>query len=121
MAFPELSEVEVLQTPVEAVEVPVRREPREDTVRIVEYAPFPRRDPHQRPRTGFTRDLSQRGMCVGVDAAEAVGSLLRVSLRGIDGRPERTAVNRVVWCSSERDGRFWLGLELMGEATPRRV
>jgi hypothetical protein len=119
MAFPEISEVEIRSTPAEPVEVPIRREAREDTVRIVEYAPFPRSDSHRRPRTGFTRDLSKSGMCIGVDESEGVGSLLRVCLRGIDGLPERTAINRVVWCSAERDGRFWVGLELMGEAAPR--
>lgn len=121
MAFPELSKIEVRNAPAERVEVPIRREPREDTVRIVELAPFPRSDSHRTPRVGFTRDLSKSGMCIGVDEAEDVGSLLRVCLREIDGRPAQTAVHRVVWCSAERDGRFWLGLEVMGEAAPRLV
>jgi len=34
-----------------------RRVPREDTVRIVEYTPFPRAA-RQQARVGFTRDLS---------------------------------------------------------------
>jgi hypothetical protein len=121
MALPELSEIEVRSTPAEPVAVPVRREAREDTVRIVEYTPFPRSDSQRRPRTGFTRDLSKSGMCIGADESEGVGSLLRVCLRGIDGQRERSAINRVVWCSAERDGRFWIGLELMGEAAPRPV
>ena len=62
MAFPEISEVEIRSTPAEPVEVPIRREAREDTVRIVESAPFPRSDSHRRPRTGFTRDLSKSGI-----------------------------------------------------------
>jgi hypothetical protein len=121
MALSELTEIEVRSTPDLPVEVPIRREARQDTVRIIEYAPFPRSDSLRRPRTGFTRDLSESGMCVGVDESESVGSLLRVCLRGVDGNPERTAINRVVWCSAERDGRFWIGLELMGEAAPRPV
>ena len=28
---------------------------------------------------------------------------------------------RVVWCSEERDGRFWIGLEMMDEAAPQRI
>jgi len=116
MALHELSEIEVRSTPAQQVEVPIRREAREDTVRIVEFAPFPRSDSHRTPRLGFTRDLSNSGMCIGVDESEAVGSLLRICLRGIDGRVAKVAVHRVVWCNAQRDGRFWLGLEVMGEA-----
>jgi hypothetical protein len=89
----------------------LRREPREDTIRIVEYAAYPRRDAGARARLGFTRDLSASGLCLGVDSPERVGALLRVTLRDVDGSPYRTAIQRVVWCSAERDGRYWLGLE----------
>jgi hypothetical protein len=99
---------------------PVRRERREEVVRVVEYTPFPRQTPDQQPRLGFTRDLSASGMCLGVDAPEAPGSLLRVTVRASDGRPMRESVERVVWCRPERDGRFWLGLELLTEAQPSR-
>ena len=95
--------------------VPVRRERREETVRIIEYTGFPRSAPDSGPRYGFTRDFSASGMCVGVDEAESISALLRVTVRGIDGRPERTAIERVVWCSAARDGRFWLGLEQVDE------
>ena len=55
-----------------------RREAREDTVRIVEYAAFPRASADHRTRIGFTRDLSGAGMCIGVDETERKGALLRV-------------------------------------------
>ena len=88
-----------------------RREPREESVRIVEYSRFPRGAPEPGLRYGFTRDFSASGMCVGVDEGEPAGALLRITLRDIDGRPARNAIERVVWCSETRDGRYWLGLE----------
>lgn len=97
--------------PDEIPEVPSRREPRIDVVRIVEYSHFPRMDSDVTPRIGFTRDLSASGMCIGADEPEPAGSLLRVTLRGVDGNPGITAVDRVVWCSPAHDGRWWIGLE----------
>jgi hypothetical protein len=93
-----------------------RREPRERALRIVDYASFPRTAADTGTRLGFTRDLSPSGMCIGVDAAEDLGSLLRVTLLDLDGQPARCGTWRVVWCSSERDGRFFLGLELVAES-----
>jgi hypothetical protein len=94
----------------------IRREPREETLRIVEYTRFPRMANDQRQRVGFTRDLSASGMCLGVDDAEPIGSLLRLTVCGPDGSPMPARVERVVWCSAERDGRYWLGLELLSDA-----
>ena len=96
-----------------------RCEPREEVLRIVEYTRFPRLAPEARPRLGFTRDLSPSGLCLGTEAAEPIGSLLRVTVREIDGRAKPASVQRVVWCSSERVGRFWLGLELQAEPQER--
>ncbi len=90
---------------------PSRRYTRDENVRIVEYTPFPRLAPDQHPRIGFTRDLSDGGMCIGVDDPEPIGALLRVTLLGVDGCPGRHCVERVVWRSQARDGRHWLGLE----------
>jgi hypothetical protein len=100
---------------------PVRRESREDTLRIVEYTRFPRVAVDQGPQVGFTRDLSASGMCLGVDDAEPIGSLLRVMVCGLDGFPSTARVERVVWCSAERDGRYWLGLELISDARAARI
>ncbi len=94
---------------------PMRREERDEIVRVVEYAPFPRQAPDQRLHLGFTRDISKAGMCLGVDGPEPVGSLLRITVRACDGRPARESVERVVWCEPARDGRFWLGLELLSK------
>ena len=88
-----------------------RSEPRSDELRIVEYTPFPRVKAGELPRVGFTRDLSPSGLCVGGDRSEPVGALLRVVVRGPDGRPDRPCVTRVVWCEATSDGRHWLGLE----------
>ena len=95
----------------------VRREPRVDALRIVEYARFPRVGAEARPRVGFTRDFSATGMCVGADDASPVGALLRVTVRELDGLPARTTIERVVWCEAQRDGRYWVGLERLSEAT----
>lgn len=88
-----------------------RREPRMDVVRIVEYTHFPRTDSNAPPRTAFTRDVSASGMCIGADEPEATDAMLRVTLRGVDGNPSITVVDRVVWCSPTQDGRWWIGLE----------
>jgi len=94
----------------------VRGEKREETVRIVEYSRFPRVSPLQDLRIGFTRDLCTAGMCLGVDECEPVGSLLRLSVRDVAGRCADAFIGRVVWTGAERDGRYWLGLELLTEA-----
>jgi len=98
-----------------------RREEREETIRIIEYASFPRVAPQQQLRVGFTRDLSESGMCLGVDRRERVGSLLRLCVRDVDGHCADAVVGRVVWANSERDGRFWLGLSLITKALPWNV
>ncbi len=109
-----------------AAEIPrgvagVRGETREETVRIVEYAGFPRVAPQQQLRVGFTRDISDSGMCLGVDWNESIGSLLRLCIRGIDGRDAEDCAGRVVWTRAERDGRFWLGIELLAKVSASGV
>ena len=94
----------------------VRGQEREETVRIVEYSRFPRVAPLQNLRVGFTRDLCAAGMCLGVDECEPVGSLLRLSVRDVAGQCADAFIGRVVWTAVGRDGRFWLGLELLTEA-----
>ena len=92
---------------------PMRREERVDEIRIAEYTPFPRKTADQHPRLGFTRDVSPLGMCIGVDQPEAIGSLLRVDVHRLDGGSMGASVARVVWCAAARDGRHWLGLDLL--------
>ena len=97
-----------------------RRERREDLVRRVEYSPFPRVKADQRERTGFTRDVSPSGLCLRADVAEPTGSLLRLVVRDVDGRPTLESVARVAWRRSTPDGGWWLGLALL-EGRRQRV
>lgn len=95
-----------------------RAEIREQVVRLVEYAPFPRSSAEQRTRIAFTRDVSRSGLCLGATSAEPVGSLLHVTVRCVDGRPTLETLARVSWCASDDEGRFLVGLQLVGERRP---
>ncbi len=96
---------------------PVRREVRADEIRIAQYTPFPRESASQQPRVGFTRDVSGLGMCLGVDQPESLGALLKIDVRSLDGQSMGASIARVVWCTASRDGRHWLGLDLLCETT----
>jgi len=98
-----------------------RREARADTIRIVEYSRFPRDAADQHQRLGFTRDVSRSGLCLGADNDEGVGALLKLCVRDVDGRSPEPVVARVVWSSAERDGRFWLGLQLLSDGPRWRL
>ncbi len=98
-----------------AVFAPTRREERRDEVRSAEYTPFPRTGANQTPRRGFSRDVSPLGMCLGVDAPEPIGALLRVEVRQLDGQSIGATIGRVVWCKPTREGRYWIGLDLLCE------
>jgi hypothetical protein len=97
----------------------VRSEARAPVVRAVEYTPFPRVSRDQRRRVGFTRDESSAGMSLVADSPESLGALLRVIVRGIDGRPALDCVARVVSCEERTDGRYWLGLARVADGRPR--
>jgi hypothetical protein len=92
-----------------------RREPRIDEVRSAEYTPFPRTRANQVPRRGFSRDVSPLGMCLGVDLPERIGALLRIEVQRLDGQSVGATIGRVVWCKATRDGRHWIGLDLLCE------
>jgi hypothetical protein len=94
---------------------PIRRERRVDEVRSAEYTPFPRTRADQTPRRGFSRDVSPLGMCLGVDVPEAIGALLRIEVKRLDGQSIGATIGRVVWCEPTRDGRYWIGLDLLCE------
>jgi hypothetical protein len=94
----------------------VRCEPREEIVRLVEYAPFPRVRADQHRRVGFTRDLSAAGMCLATVEAAPVGSLLHVVVRCADGRPTLDSLARAVWTRRLPDGEYLVGLALLGES-----
>ncbi|MFP8878715.1 MAG: hypothetical protein AAEJ52_09220 [Myxococcota bacterium] len=99
---------------------PVRRESRTDEVRIAQYTPFPRASATRQPRVGFTRDVSSLGMCLGVDHPEPIGALLKIDVRRLDGQSMGASIARVVWCAEARDGRHWIGLDLMCETHGKR-
>ena len=111
------SKIESLQAESEmkAVFAPTRREQRVDEVRSAEYTPFPRISASQTPRRAFTRDVSPLGMCLGVDVPERIGALLRIEVRELDGQSIGATIGRVVWCKPTRDGRYWIGLDLLCE------
>lgn len=97
-----------------------RREAREAMVRLVEYCPFPRTSASEGWRRGSTRNLSPSGMCLGVDEVYPEGSLLRITLLGIDGRPTLATLARVAW-SRQEDGGPVAGLALLGGTATART
>ncbi len=99
---------------------PIRRESRVDEIRIANYSPFPRENAGQQPRIGFTRDISGLGMCLGVDQPEPIGALLKIDVRSLDGHAMGASIARVVWCTGSRDGRHWIGLDLLCETQGKR-
>lgn len=99
---------------------PIRREVRADEIRIAQYTPFPRENASQQPRVGFTRDVSGLGMCLGVDEPEPLGALLKIDVQSLDGQSMGASIARVVWCSGSRDGRHWIGLDLLCETSGKR-
>ncbi len=99
---------------------PVRKVRRDDAVRLVEYAPFPRIQRDSRWRHGFTLDLSSRGLCVRTKDVAPVGSWLRIILRSVDGQPTLDCVARVAW-SEDRGGSPRMGLEVIERKGPLRV
>jgi hypothetical protein len=56
-------------------------------------------------------------MGLGVEEALPVGTLLRVIVQRVDGRPDFDAVARVAWCREAEAGvpRAWLGLAVVAE------
>lgn len=94
---------------------------RSRVVRIAEYSPYPRVSSEHRRQLGYTRDASPSGMCLGVETPEALGALLQVTVRQVDGAPSHETLARVIWCGPRTGGRFWIGLELIGaESGPMR-
>ena len=86
---------------------------REETVRLVEFAPFPRVQRGQHWQHGFTLDLSARGLCVRAQETASIGSLLRVLIRSVDGKPALDCVARVVWSEHSPAGGPRMGLAVV--------
>lgn len=98
---------------------PVRSEPRQQTVHVVEYSRYPRRSPDDTRRVAYTQDRSATGL--GLDLGERLfpGELLQITLRDIDGEHSIDGLARVVWCREAADGRAHAGLAMMREKGER--
>jgi len=97
------------------------RAERHEWIRLIDYSPFPRAQLDRGPRTGLSIDESQTGLCIAASERIERGELLRVVVRGIDGRPVRDVVARVVWCRPSDDGRYRAGLALLREGKPQML
>jgi hypothetical protein len=82
-------------------------------MRIAEYTPFPRFSRHQRKRLGFTSDTAEPVLRVTVRDPEKPGTLLRVVVRDIDGRPQLDTLARVAWCEERGSCHLSLGLTVL--------
>ena len=91
------------------------------TVRLVEFAPFPRVRRDERWSVGFTLDLSSQGACLRTKETEPIGSLLRVIVRGVDGRPTLDSIARVVWSASGSFGEVRMGLSMLAARSAPRA
>ena len=89
-----------------------RREVRQPLVRLLEYTPFPRERGSRQVGFGFTRDVSESGLCACVDSPVREGALIRVRLRDVTGRIEREAIARVAWSERPPNAHRRLGLQL---------
>ena len=104
--------------------MPVRREPREQTVHLVEYSRYPRRLANEERQICYTQDISVSGL--GLDLRERLwpGELLQVTLRNIDGTVLIDGLARVVWCREAEGGRSRAGLAMLrqhGERPMMRI
>jgi len=100
---------------------PERMNPRRHALRLVEYSHFPRMDLDAGRQSGLALNESDSGLCISVPGREAIGELLRVTVRGLNGRSTRDVVARVVWCRNAEKGRFRIGLEMLRECKPRMM
>lgn len=96
-----------------------RKARRVATVRLVEFAPFPRERRDERWGLGFTLDLSSQGACLRTKETAPVGSLLRVIVRGVDGRPTLDSIARVVWHERGRFGEVRMGVSMVASRARR--
>ncbi len=104
---------------IQTAHMPVRSEPRERVVHVVEYSRYPRRLADEERRVGYTQDRSKSGL--GLDLSERVcpGELLQITLRDIDGNVSVDGLARVVWCREADDGRAHAGVSMLRERGER--
>lgn len=95
--------------------LPIRTEPREHVVHVIEYSRYPRRLADEKRRIGYTQDRSASGLGLDLDERVCPGELLQVTLRDIDGLVELDGLARVVWCREVEGGRAHAGLSMLRE------
>jgi hypothetical protein len=98
-----------------------REAERDETVRLVEFAPFPRVQRGQHWQHGVTVDLSPRGLCVRAQKTASIGSLLRVLIRSVDGMPALDCVARVVWSEHRPAGAPRMGLAVVASRPSKDI
>ena len=105
--------------PTETEEMPIRSEPRQAVVHVVEWSRYPRRTVGEKRGVAYTQDRSETGL--GLDLPEAVrpNELLSITLRDIDGKQSIEGLARVIWCRPGEGDRFRAGLCLLREEGKR--
>jgi len=101
------------------INMPIRKEPREQTVHVVEYSRYPRRLASEERRVGYTQDRSATGLGLVLSERVWPGELLQVTLRDIDGTISVDGLARVVWSRQVEGDRAHAGLSMLREKGER--
>ncbi len=99
----------------------IQRSVRSESLRLIDYSPFPRMDLDRGTCKGMSLNESETGLCIALEDEVEVGSMLRVVIRGVDGEPTRDIVTRVVWCRENIHGRVRAGLAFLREGRARML
>jgi len=97
------------------------RSERSESLRLIDYSPFPRMDLERGRQIGMTLNESDSGLCAAVADRVDVGELLRVIIRGVDGQSVRDVIARVVWCQESSDGRYQMGISFLRRSGARML
>lgn len=104
-----------------AAEQAPQRSVRTESLRLIDYSPYPRMDLEHGPKIGMSLNESDTGLCIVLGEEIEAGSMLRIVVRGVDGRPTHDMVTRVVWCKPNQDGRIRAGLAYLREGRARML
>ena len=97
------------------------RSARQEAMRQIDYSHFPRMSCDGGPQGGLSLNESETGLCIAIPQPQPIGTLLRVMVRGVDGRKVRDVVTRVVWCDRSKDGRYRVGVEMLREGRAKMM
>ena len=97
------------------------RSERRESLRLIDYAPFPRMDLARGRRVGLSLNESDTGLLVATEDRVEPGELLRIVIRGVDGGAVRDIVARVVWCEQADDDSYRMGLAFLRNAGARML